>query len=177
MSLQNSPGSPGLLKTLEVNGGAKPLPTMSLPSTFTCGLKETNEHKAVNYQGKGCSYQTLESKKGLKKCGECLACSCVKEARVLKARTTKEIHFCRKQEERSYVKVRIQFTYQNNCKKQYIGITHQGLHERIYIHLGNVRNKILSRVNISTLQDIPCTTRNFPFQNKLSLVIPCPTRM
>ena len=33
----------------------------------------------------------------------------------------------------------------DNCKKQYIGITHQEFRERIYQHVGYVKNKILSR--------------------------------
>ena len=31
------------------------------------------------------------------------------------------------------------------CKQKYIGITHQELRERMYKHIGYVRNKILSR--------------------------------
>ena len=33
----------------------------------------------------------------------------------------------------------------DNCKQQYIGVTHQELCERIYQHVGYVRSKVISR--------------------------------
>ena len=87
--------------------------------------------------------------KGLKKCGKCLACSYIQEGKTIKGKDYKGKSFVwkvgRQVSCESKNVVYLLECDKDNCKKQYIGITHQELRERIYQHVGYVRNKTLSR--------------------------------
>ena len=87
--------------------------------------------------------------KGLRKCGKCLACSYIQEGKSVKGKDYRGNKFTWTiGREVSCSSTNIVYLLQcdkENCRKQYIGETNQELRERIYQHIGYVRNKVISR--------------------------------
>ena len=87
--------------------------------------------------------------KGMTKCGHCLACSYVKEGKKVNGMDYKGKKFVWKiGREGSCSSSNIVYLLECDkeyCKQKYIGITQQEFCERIYQHIGYVRNKQLSK--------------------------------
>ena len=87
--------------------------------------------------------------KGVKKCGKILACSYVQEGKIVQGKDYKGKKFKwtigRQVSCDSFNIVYLLQCDKDNCRKQYFGVTSKELCERIYQHIGYVRNKILSR--------------------------------
>ena len=89
------------------------------------------------------------TKKGMFKCGKCLACSYVKEGKTVNGRGFKNKRFTWKiGKEGSCGSKNIVYLLECEkkfCKKKYIGMTQQEFRDRIYQHIGYVRNKQVSK--------------------------------
>jgi hypothetical protein len=88
-------------------------------------------------------------KKGMFKCGKCLACSYIKEGKTVAGKTYKGKKFIWKiGREGSCGSSNIIYLLEcekQYCKQKYIGVTHQEFRDRIYQHIGYVRNKQLHK--------------------------------
>ena len=84
--------------------------------------------------------------KGLKKCGKFLAFRYVKEGKTIQGKDYKGMTFSWKVGQQvSCESKNIIYLLEcdkDNCKKQYVGLTHQELCECIYQNVGYVRNNI-----------------------------------
>ena len=84
----------------------------------------------------------------MKKCNKCLACSYIKEGKIIDGKNYKGTLFKwkigRPLSCNSNNVIYILECSKDNCKSQYIGMTEE-FRERIYQHIGYVRNKITSR--------------------------------
>jgi hypothetical protein len=87
--------------------------------------------------------------KGMTKCGKCLACSYIKEGKTVLGRNYTGKKFIWKLGKSvscgSSNVVYLVECDKDKCKKQYIGVTQQEFRDRIYQHIGYVRNKQTSR--------------------------------
>ena len=87
--------------------------------------------------------------KGMKKCGHCLACSYVKEGKQVIGHDYKGRKFIwkigRQGQCSSSNIVYLLECDKEYCKKKYIGITQQEFRERIFQHIGYVRNKQINK--------------------------------
>ena len=87
--------------------------------------------------------------KGMKKCGKCLACSYVKEGTSIRGISYKNKKFTwkigRPLNCNSKNVVYMIECDKNNCNQRYIGYTQQEYQERIYQHIGYVRNKQIQK--------------------------------
>ena len=89
------------------------------------------------------------SKKGMFRCGKCLACSYIKEGKTVNGRDFKNKRFTWKiGKEGSCESKNIVYLLEcekEYCKQKYIGTTQQEFRDRIYQHIGYVRNKQISK--------------------------------
>ena len=87
--------------------------------------------------------------KGMKKCGKCLACSYIKEGKTVLGKNYIGNKFIWKiGRSVSCGSSNVVYLVQcdkDKCRKQYIGITQQEFRDRVYQHIGYVRNKQTSR--------------------------------
>ena len=87
--------------------------------------------------------------KGMKKCGKCLACSYIKEDKTVRGKNYKGNKFiCKIGNLGLCSSSNLVYLIQcdkEKCLKQYIGVTQQEFWERIYQHIGYVRNKQLNK--------------------------------
>ena len=85
----------------------------------------------------------------MKKCGKCLACSYIKEGKSIKGRSYKGKNFTwkigRPVSCSSKNVIYLLECNKNNCNSKYIGLTQQIFRERIFQHIGYVRNKQLHK--------------------------------
>ena len=83
------------------------------------------------------------------KCGKCLACSYIKEGKTVAGKSYKGKKFIWKiGREGSCGSSNIVYLLEcekQYCKQRYIGVTHQEFRDRIYQHIGYVRNKQLQK--------------------------------
>ena len=88
-------------------------------------------------------------KKGVTRCTKCLACSYLKEGKTIEGRDYTNKKFTwkigRSISCQSRNIVYLLECDKSNCRKQYIGVTGQELRERIYQHVGYVRNKLTNK--------------------------------
>ena len=88
------------------------------------------------------------NKKGMFRCGKCLACY-IKEGKTVAGRSYRGKQFIWKiGREVSCESSNIVYLLECDkqyCKKKYIGITHQEFQDRIYQHIGYVRNKQMQK--------------------------------
>ena len=88
-------------------------------------------------------------KKGVTRCTKRLACSYLKEGNTIEGRDYTNKKFTwkigRSISCQSRNIVYLLECDKSNCRKQYIGVTGQELRERIYQHVGYVRNKITNK--------------------------------
>ena len=93
--------------------------------------------------------RTQRNIRGMRKCNKCLACSYIKEGKVVKGRNYKGHNFTWKLGRlmtcsSSNVVYMLECDL-DNCKRRYIGVTLNQIRERIYQHIGYVRNKVKNR--------------------------------
>jgi hypothetical protein len=87
--------------------------------------------------------------KGMKKCGKCLACSYIREGHTVRGQNYKGKPFVWKIGRQGLCSTsNLVYLIQcdkENCLRQYIGVTQQEFRERIYQHIGYVRNKQINK--------------------------------
>jgi hypothetical protein len=85
----------------------------------------------------------------MKKCGRCLACSYIKEGNSIRGRSYNGENIKWNIEKPlSCTSANIVYMIEcqkDYCKKRYIGITQRELKERMFEHIGYVRNKVKSK--------------------------------
>ena len=100
--------------------------------------------------------------RGMRKCGKCLACSYIKEGNVVKGK-----HFlwkiCKQVNCESSNVVYIIECEKDYCKERYIGITNREFRERIYEHIGYVRNWRLDKTTGAHFNSPGQSTSNMKF--------------
>ena len=103
----------------------------------------------------------------MKKCGKCLACSYVKECKSIRGTSYKNKKFTwkigRPVNCNSKNVVYMIECDKNNCNQRYIGYTQQEYHERIYQHIGYVRNKQIQKAKAEHFNSLGHGMHNMKF--------------
>ena len=100
-------------------------------------------------QKKTDQYQFRRVQNSMKKCSKCLACSYIEKGKTVRGKNYKGNKFIWKIGKQGLCSssnlVYLLQCDQEKCLKQYIGVTQQEFRERIYQHIGYVRNKQLNK--------------------------------